>query len=175
MTENQFPKDLSSNGILYPSEANMFANAGTTLKVGSSPILVSGTAVQYAGSMTIPAGSLTNPTFLNFKYFSIDAGGTGFSKTVFYFSGLSANGSYVTGSINSGNIGEYDLVVGSPMINGLLTNKYRAYNGGTETNYGLTGFDHVNTSQALLVKWGYICAGSWKFAHYKLSNDGKMW
>ena len=118
--ESEFPK--IDGDILYGSEVNRFAKAGGYIKIGSGLTnLTSGTAIQEAGSVLIPAETLSNPAhlFITFRYFKdpYDAVETGKGGAIVKVSGISTNNLIRLGSgaFQAGaSYGNVNILLGSP-------------------------------------------------------------
>lgn len=123
MAEGEFPK--TDGAILFASEANRFASAGKFFVAGSIINLISGTALQTAGSVLISAGSLGNPCILNVD-FRNERPIT--SQTQIQISGASTNFSFDIGSGPAGTVRHTraSLFLGSPFIGMSQVVSYRA-------------------------------------------------
>lgn len=161
MAEGVYPKDTSANGILYPSEVNEFANSGRFVSTGSFGFVVSGTASQTVGSVVIPAGSLTNPCKLVVDFRSTLAGNVNNQVWSLVISGASSNGSVPfqqNGTSSLPVVGQISILAGSPLAGYLYSNSGEI---GTTYSYRRGGLvPHLNTSQATVLLWKVVSAGS---------------
>lgn len=107
-TEGQWVK--SDGDIFFASDANRLYRGGTTLFLGSTATLGSTvTGFNIAGSVLIPAGSLSNPAWLDLNYCTVGNGAT----AMIVISGQSGN-FRVSGLANANKSTTMNVVVGSP-------------------------------------------------------------
>ncbi len=112
--EGTFPK--IDGDILYGSEVNKFNNAGEFLKIGSTLSVGSATIIQTAGSVLIPAGSLSNPCHLQINFLN-NIGASAITQNIIGVSGTSGSITLSAGS-NIGRdfrFGRANIFIGSPM------------------------------------------------------------
>jgi len=172
--EGIFPK--IGGDPLYYSEANRFAGAGNFIAGGSTARLPSGTAIQYAGSIVIPPGSLYNP--FNHLIFDYATSGDNAHNIKFVFSGGAVinvdNNLGVDTSDNIAGTVDIYLVSGPVTTYGTVWHRYSIKGDTTYRGYrnDFTGF---NLGSTYVIKFGITSStgsSSVQWVYYSLRQDG---
>ncbi len=172
--ELEFPK--IDGDILFDGDVNRFAKAGEFLKIGSSAVVSSGTAVQEAGSVLIPANTLSNPAHLKINYRTNNIGATPTQHQI-GISGVDDNVFIMFGSgiaTNTSKFGEVDIIFGDGISGCIFGRAFRIAVGKSNDagfmNWNGSTVPMIDPTKENVVFFNFKAAGTEQYDSYSVQS-----